>query len=58
MTRDELESAAFWECGVCLDCHSVVESESESCTACGSDQVMAARKVLLCLEVVDSPEEG
>lgn len=55
MTLEEIETAAFWDRIICLDCHAETDADQwvESCPACGSKEVMPARKVLKCLDVLD-----
>lgn len=54
MLREELETAAFWDAVICLDCHETIEADKwvEACPECGSHEVMPAKKVLKCIDVL------
>lgn len=59
LSRKELEDAAFWEQGVCLDCGAVVPAGvefEEECPSCGSDAAYSAAFVLRCADFVEEVE--
>ena len=59
MTRDELESAAFWGQFVCADCGAAVEAAEVAfaCPECGSEGLVAAARVLQVLERLEGDDE-
>lgn len=57
MTREGLEEAAFWDRQVCLDCLSFAEAEEGECGECGSEDLLAASKVLKLLDAAKENEE-
>lgn len=62
LLRREIESAAFWDRWVCLDCEEVVdaerlEGERPTCGECGGETILPAEQLHRWLELVLAGEE-
>lgn len=60
MKRIDLESLAFWEGAVCLDCGAAVEERmrdsQETCDGCDGSDVWDARTILKAADFVEEDD--
>ena len=54
----DLESAAFWDKRVCLDCSAIIEEPADTCPECESDAVYLAEFLLRCRDFLETLEES
>lgn len=54
LTRDEVESAAFWDFYFCLSCENLVEAGEcdEECPECGGGPIASAASILRIMDLV------
>lgn len=55
MTNEDLEQAAFWEEGICLDCQTILDSTEGECPECGG-QVLPAATIKKVLSIIEEPD--
>jgi ribosomal protein L40E len=58
LTRNELETAAFWDEDVCLECGARQARGGEDCLTCASERVAPATSLLEIHAWVEGLAEG